>query len=84
MDKQDYQNKEWYKNAIAFGITEEEIEKHATDISIMSSRCLPLKKPSIEEDAKRFLKILLKDTDFSEKLKLLYIINKIYIRNTSI
>ena len=54
MIKEEYQNKEWYKNAIAFGITEEEIEKHPFDICVMSTNCLPLKKPfEVDEDRKR-------------------------------
>lgn len=81
MDKKDYQNKEWYKNAIAFGITEEEIEKHPTDISIMSSRCLPLKKPFNEEVVKEFIKILFENKNFSERLKLLYFLHKMKIYN---
>ena len=76
MDKKEYKNEEWYKNAIAFGITEEEIEEHFTDISIMSSRCLPLKEPFDEEPAKKLIKILLGNRNFSERLKLLYFIHK--------
>lgn len=76
MDKKEYKSKEWYKNAIAFGITEEEIEKHTTDISIISSYCLPLKAPFKEEPAKELIKILLGNRDISERLKLLYFIYK--------
>ena len=80
MNKQDYQNKEWYKNAIAFGITEEEIERHTTDISIMATHCLPIREPFNEENAKGLIKILFKNKSFSERLKLLYFIYKMSVK----
>jgi hypothetical protein len=83
MIKEEYQNKEWYKNAIAFGITEEEIEKHPFDICVMSTNCLPLKKPfEVDEDRKRFIDKLLGKRDMSEKLKLLYFINKLSVNQS--